>query len=212
MATLQGKKVVVIGGSSGIGYAVAKASLLSLAAHVTIASSSQAKVAAAVARLIAEPELQKLGADLKQRVAGGTLDLGDTKAVGAFFEKIGEVDHLVITSGRVTSTFPWREGNLDSHKGQLNFSHTQPYPPLISCYAQGEFDLRFWGPATAAQKVKLREGGSITFTIGTTFLPQAFTRRLTPPDRNWCPQAATHLGVDHQHGWFSRRARPRLGD
>ena len=119
MATLQGKKIIVIGGSSGIGYGVAKASLLSLAEHVTIASSSQAKVAAAVERLLADPELQRLGSDLKRRVAGDTLDLSDTKAVSAFFEQKGEFDHLVITSGTVTSTFPWREGDLDKKKGQL---------------------------------------------------------------------------------------------
>ena len=57
MAALQGKRIIVIGGSSGIGYSVAKASLLSLAEHVTIASSSQAKVAAAVERLLADPDL-----------------------------------------------------------------------------------------------------------------------------------------------------------
>ena len=28
------------------------------------------------------------------------------------------------------------------------------------------FDDRYWGPATAAQKAKLRAGGSITFTGG----------------------------------------------
>ena len=55
MATLQGKKVVVIGGSSGIGYGVARASLLSLAEHVIVASSSQAKVTAAVGKLLVDP-------------------------------------------------------------------------------------------------------------------------------------------------------------
>lgn len=28
------------------------------------------------------------------------------------------------------------------------------------------FDVRFWGPAVAAQKVKFRPGGSMTLTIG----------------------------------------------
>lgn len=106
---------------------MAKASLLSLAEHVTIASSSQAKVAAAVERLLADPDLQRLGPDLKRRVAGDTLDLSDTKAVSAFFEQRGEIDHLVITSGTVTTTFPWREGNLDSHKGQLKLTHNEAY-------------------------------------------------------------------------------------
>ncbi|KAL5532532.1 hypothetical protein ACEPAF_4306 [Sanghuangporus sanghuang] len=47
MASLSGKTVLVVGGSSGIGYGVAKASLLSRAAKVTIGSSSQAKIESA---------------------------------------------------------------------------------------------------------------------------------------------------------------------
>lgn len=39
--TLQGKKIVVVGGSSGIGYSVAKAALKEVAGHVLVASSSR---------------------------------------------------------------------------------------------------------------------------------------------------------------------------
>ena len=98
MATLQGKRVAVIGGSSGIGYAVAKASLISLADHVIIASSSQSNLNAAISRLLATPELQQ-EADLKNHLSGRALDLTDTKTIGPFFEQIGEIDHLVVTSG-----------------------------------------------------------------------------------------------------------------
>ena len=117
MTTLQGKKVVVIGGSSGIGFSVAKASLLSLAERVTIASSSPDKVANALERLRADPELQRLSPSLEKRVAGDTLDLNDTNAVSTFFEKIGEIDHLVITSGENAKTFPFREGDLEKYRG-----------------------------------------------------------------------------------------------
>lgn len=47
---LQNKHVLILGGSSGIGYAVADGSLAS-GAKVTISSSSQTKVDAAVSRL-----------------------------------------------------------------------------------------------------------------------------------------------------------------
>ena len=63
MATLAGKTVLVIGGSSGIGYGVAKASLLSRAARVIIGSSSQQKVDGALARLKSETS----GAEGKKR-------------------------------------------------------------------------------------------------------------------------------------------------
>ena len=100
-----------------MGYAVARSSLLSLAEHVTIASSSPEKVANALERLRADPELQRLGPSLQNRIAGDTLDIGDTKAVGIFFQKIGEIDHLVITSGDATQTFPWRDTDLEKYKG-----------------------------------------------------------------------------------------------
>ncbi|KAG8678386.1 fusarubin cluster-dehydrogenase, partial [Ceratobasidium sp. 395] len=47
---LHGKKVLIIGGSSGIGFGVAAAALAN-GASVVIASSSQPKVGAAVERL-----------------------------------------------------------------------------------------------------------------------------------------------------------------
>lgn len=117
MATLQGKKIVIIGGSSGIGYGVAKASLLSLANHVVIASSSKEKVNDALQRLLAEPELQRQ-ADLKDRIAGDTVDLKDTQAVISFCERVGEIDHLVITSGTLGGRAPFKETDLESRKGE----------------------------------------------------------------------------------------------
>ena len=166
MATLQGKKIVIIGGSSGIGYGVAKASLLSYANHVIIASSSREKVDVAVQRLLAEPELQRQ-ADVKNRLTGDTVDLRNTQAVQAFCERIGEIDHLIITSGGLSTQFEYRSEDLDKHRGEscsLDFN-------LVKYATDGltdVFDDRFWGPATAAQKAKIREGGSIIFTIGTT--------------------------------------------
>lgn len=68
---LKDKKVVVIGGSSGIGFSVASA-LVEEGAHVVIASSSQERVDAAVARL-SDPK-QQYNADEK-RVEGRTVNL-----------------------------------------------------------------------------------------------------------------------------------------
>lgn len=117
MATLEGKKIVVLGGSSGIGYAVAKASLLNLAEHVLIASSSKARVDDAVARLLTEPALQ--ARSVKGRISGDVLDLGNPEAVIAFFEKLGEIDHLVITSGSVAKMIDFRTEDLSNHRGTV---------------------------------------------------------------------------------------------
>ncbi len=81
--TLQGKNVLVIGGSSGIGFGVAKA-LLGEGAEVTIASSDESRVAKAV-----------------ERLGGGhgvRLDVTDEAAVRQFFAAPTRWDHIAFTA------------------------------------------------------------------------------------------------------------------
>lgn len=123
MATLQGKRIVIIGGSSGIGYGVAKSSLLSLAEHVIIASSSAEKVAKAVARLVAEPDLQAVQG-LSGKVTGDVADLGNPQSLRTFFEKVGEFDHLVLTGGTLSGgAQSLREIDLDNSRSTYLLSH-----------------------------------------------------------------------------------------
>ncbi|MES5486048.1 SDR family oxidoreductase [Bradyrhizobium sp. INPA03-11B] len=84
MMSLKGKRVIAIGGSSGIGFAVA-ALARELGADVVIASSNAANVDAAVARLPGS--------------SGRTVDLRDEAGVSRFFEQVGGFDHLAITAG-----------------------------------------------------------------------------------------------------------------
>jgi len=83
--SLSNKRVVIIGGSSGIGYAVAEGALAD-GAGVVIGSSHAANVEAATG---------KLG----NRATGHTIDVKDEPNVAAFFEKVGPFDHLVFTAG-----------------------------------------------------------------------------------------------------------------
>ena len=82
---LQGQRIVVIGGTTGIGLAVAEAAGRE-GAEVIVASRRQESVDGALKRL---PE----GAE------GHLLDVTDETAVAAFFERIGGYDHLVFTAG-----------------------------------------------------------------------------------------------------------------
>lgn len=93
MATLRNKIVVVVGGSSGIGFGVAVAALQSLASSVIIASSNADRVAGAVQRLKAYK--------LPGEVRGEVVDAKDGAAVKVFAERLGTVDHVVWTSGDV---------------------------------------------------------------------------------------------------------------
>jgi NAD(P)-dependent dehydrogenase (short-subunit alcohol dehydrogenase family) len=79
------RKVVVIGGSSGIGLAVAKAAI-GAGATVVIGSSKATNVDAAV---------QQLG----DRAKGYAVDVTDEAGVEAFFTRAGSFDHLVFTAG-----------------------------------------------------------------------------------------------------------------
>ena len=82
---LQDKRVVVLGGSSGIGLEVAKQAA-SQGASVVIASSSAERVQKAV---------ESIGAEAQ----GQAIDLSDERAVATFFSKLGAFDHLVFTAG-----------------------------------------------------------------------------------------------------------------
>ena len=82
--TLDGKRIVVLGGSSGIGLAVAQ-SAAQAGAAVVIVSSQQAKVDKAVG--------QVPGAE------GHAADLSEAAAVEALFGRIGAFDHLAYTAG-----------------------------------------------------------------------------------------------------------------
>ena len=96
MATLQNKIVLVVGGSSGIGFGVALAALQSLASTVIIASSNAERVAGAVARLQAHK--------LPGEVRGEVVDAKDAAALKAFAAHVGAVDHIAWTSGDVPSS------------------------------------------------------------------------------------------------------------
>ena len=82
--SLAGKRVVLIGGASGIGFAVAALSRAQ-GAEVLIASHNAANVAAAVERL--------------SGTKGATVDLRDEASVSGFLQNLGPFDHLAITAG-----------------------------------------------------------------------------------------------------------------
>jgi NAD(P)-dependent dehydrogenase (short-subunit alcohol dehydrogenase family) len=105
-AKLHSAKVLIIGGSSGIGYGVAEASL-EHGASVIISSSSEARLSSAVQRL------QSAYPSRAAAVRGYACDLGDTSTIDAnvtkLFEVVGTVDHIVFTAGDALATLPLRD-------------------------------------------------------------------------------------------------------
>src|SRR5882724_161407 len=82
---LENKRVVVVGGSSGIGLAVAELSATH-AAEVVIASSKEAKVRQATSAIGGKTQ-------------GEVVDVSDERSVETFFTRLGAFDHLVFTAG-----------------------------------------------------------------------------------------------------------------
>jgi NAD(P)-dependent dehydrogenase (short-subunit alcohol dehydrogenase family) len=82
---LHGKRVVILGGSSGIGLAVAQTAAKEGAALV-IGSSSKVRIDQALAKL-------------PKDAVGHVVDLADEPAVKALFAGLGAIDHLAFTAG-----------------------------------------------------------------------------------------------------------------
>jgi NAD(P)-dependent dehydrogenase (short-subunit alcohol dehydrogenase family) len=93
--TLEGQTILIIGGTSGIGFGVALASLNNGAAKVIVASSSASKVDNAVRLLKAQAANQKRGV-----VKGVVIDGMNLVELDQSVKAVGQINHLVFTSGQ----------------------------------------------------------------------------------------------------------------
>jgi NAD(P)-dependent dehydrogenase (short-subunit alcohol dehydrogenase family) len=136
MAPLMGKKIVVIGGSSGIGLGVAAAALES-GADVLIVGRSPEKLQAAE---------RTLGAD--RRVRGLAVDMTKEPEVARMFDEVGAFDHLVATAGTPPPGDPIDRTDMDVVRSFVDNK-------LIGAVMLAKHAVR-----------TLRAGGSMTFTSG----------------------------------------------
>lgn len=136
MKTLAGKKIVIIGGSSGIGLGVAAAALESQA-DVVIAGRSHEKLQAAA---------RVLGAD--RRVRTVAIDMANEADVARMFDEVGAFDHLVATAGTPPPNDPIDRTDMDFVRRFVDSK-------LLGAVVLAKHAVR-----------TLRPGGSIIFTSG----------------------------------------------
>ena len=139
---MKGQRIVVIGGTAGMGLAIAEAAVAGGAA-VVVVSRTQERVDAAV---------RALGAVEGIAVEGIAVDVGDEAAVGALFDRLGPIDHVVVTAN-AAATVP---------------GVVKPVSDIDLAAAERFMRTKFWGPYHVARHAPktLREGGSLLFFSG----------------------------------------------
>ncbi|HEY3993378.1 MAG TPA: SDR family oxidoreductase [Ktedonobacteraceae bacterium] len=130
------KKVIVVGGSSGMGLGVAQAALAK-GAEVIIVGRSQARLAKASEELVGTGRVRTFAANVTSEYE-----------VRNLFETIGHFDHLVVTAAADLAYPTIRELDLDAARRSIDSKLIAAL--LLAKYAAANIDER----------------GSITFTAG----------------------------------------------
>ncbi|KAM7204669.1 hypothetical protein V8F20_003453 [Naviculisporaceae sp. PSN 640] len=144
---LKGKKIAVIGGSSGIGFGAAQI-LLEAGANVTIVSSSAERVNTAVERLKAAASSDGT------TVTGVVGDVRDEEAFTQVLLSLAPLDHIVFSSVDRIIRGSLAESDLEE--------------------AKHLFGVKFWGSVVVGKALAkhqiLTPGGSLTLTSGAAAL------------------------------------------
>lgn len=98
VSTLEDQRICIIGGTAGMGLAIAKQAALD-DGQVVIAGRDSTKA-------------KQIAATIGLNVEGLAIDLLDAASIESFFAALGEIDHLVVTASQVRSG-PFRHGSVD---------------------------------------------------------------------------------------------------
>jgi NAD(P)-dependent dehydrogenase (short-subunit alcohol dehydrogenase family) len=131
---LEGRKVVVIGGTSGMGLGAARAAV---GAGAQVIAAGRRPQGARSDRLGNADQIQQ-----------ENVDMTDETSVGGLFERVGELDHLLVTATPPAKDGPFLSQELAAARAIVN----------------GKF-LGSWLCARQAAP-RMRPGGSITFLTG----------------------------------------------
>jgi len=117
---LSGARVLVIGGTSGIGFCVTEA-CLEHGCKVILSSSQQSKIDSSISRL------HQSYPSAKDRLTGHPCDLSSPSVednIKSLFSNTGTVDHIIFTAGDRLSTVPLKDATLETiqRAGMVRFN------------------------------------------------------------------------------------------
>lgn len=114
--SLEGKRVILMGASSGIGFATAKLAAEE-GAKIVIVSSNQQRIDAALAELPSDSE-------------GYAVDLSKEQNIEDFFNKIGAFDHLVFSAGENLTLNAIAKTNIDQARDFFTLRFWAPFAAI----------------------------------------------------------------------------------
>jgi NAD(P)-dependent dehydrogenase (short-subunit alcohol dehydrogenase family) len=167
---LKEERVVVFGGSSGLGYAASEAAVED-GASVIIVSSREASVQSAITKMNSHYP------SAVDRITGHTCDLGSNdleEQILAVFEETGRVDHIVFTAGDDLV---------------MDGIHNISYDRVIQA-GQVRFFAPLFVAKVGARYLKQTPRSSITFTGGVI---------IEKPRPGWTVQASYAAGMLGMH-------------
>ncbi len=158
--SLQGKRVLVVGGSAGIGKATAAAALAEGAA-VVIASHVEA-------------QLEQARAELGGTVETCVFDVRDPRAIDYCLAQVGALDHLVITAAEVAA-MPFVETDPDEARKILDVKFWGPFNAVQAAlpYLREGGSVTLCSGITASRPVR-----GLSVVAAANGAVEAFTRAL----------------------------------
>ncbi len=159
--TLEGKRIVLLGGTSGVGLAIAVAAAEE-GARIVVVSSRQQRVDSALA-------------GLPKGTEGYVADLADEHQVETLFKKIGKFDHLVFTAGETLQLSELPDVKIDTARQFFNLR----YWGALMAVKYGSPNIRKNGSITLTTgTVGLRPWKGWTVAASITGAVDALTRAL----------------------------------
>ncbi len=158
---LAGKKLIILGGTSGLGLATAKAATAE-GAKVTIVSSSQQRI---------DQTLQQLPAGSE----GYAVDLSHEQNIKSFFDRAGNFDHLVYSAGENLSLAAIADTDIDQARQFFTLR-------FWGAYAAVKYSAKFINPGGSigltGGNANLRPGKGWTIAASICGAMEGLTRAL----------------------------------